>query len=375
MHISRKKNWRSVVSAVGVTLVMAASTVFSTACDSRKELVIYNWNEYIAENTVTRFEKAFPQYKVIYRTFENNETMYPNLDNAYDVIIPSEYMVARLIRENKIQELDWAKLPNVTKNLDPLFRTVKYSQDEEISSRVLEYAIPYLYCTVGLVYDANSVTLPTGTRDPEEIWGVLFDEQYKNKIGMYNSLRESIGVALNYSGYSINTLDDEELEAARELLVQQKVWLFPSRGVDTLKDKMATGELVASVAWSGDHLVILDRIRELGKGDEIDMRFVVPTGSNWSIDMMCIPNNAKNVDGAHAFINFMYDPDIALANCKFVGYSTPNIVAREMLDPKISGNLNYYPDEATLSTLEVYFSSEEYERKYSKVWEDIVDER
>ena len=375
MSMDRKKNWRSVISAIGVTLLMAAGTVFSTACDSRKELVIYNWNEYIAENTVTRFEKAFPQYKVIYRTFENNETMYPNLDNAYDVIIPSEYMVARLIRENKIQELDWAKLPNVTKNLDPLFKTVKYSQDEEISGRVLEYAIPYLYCTVGLVYDANSVSLPSGTRDPEEIWGVLFDEQYKNKIGMYNSMRESIGVALNYSGYSINTLNDQELEEARELLVKQKVWLFPSRGVDTLKDKMATGELVASVAWSGDHLVILDRIRELGKGDEIDMRFLVPTGSNWSIDMMCIPNNAKNVDGAHAFINFMYDPDIALANCKFVGYSTPNIVAREMLDPKISGNLNYYPDEATLSTLEVYFSSEEYERKYSKVWEDIVDER
>lgn len=371
MSIKKKKNWRKIISTLGLSIVMAAGTVISTACDSRRELVIYNWNEYIAENTVTKFEKAFPQYKVIYRTFENNETMYPNLDNAYDVIIPSEYMVTRLIREGRIRQLDWEKLPNVTKNMDPLFRTVKYSQDEIITERFLDYAVPYLYCTVGLVYDANLVDLPEGTRDPEEVWGVLFDEQYKNRIGMYNSMRESIGVALNYNGNSINTLDEEQLLEAKDLLVNQKIWLSPSRGVDTLKDKMAHGDLVASVAWSGDHLVILDRIREIGKSDEIDMRFVVPTGSNWSIDMMCIPMNAKNVDGAHAFINFMYDPDIALANCKFVGYSTPNIVAREMLDPKISSNPNYYPDEATLATLEVYFSSEEYEKKYSEVWDAI----
>lgn len=371
MSIKKKKNWRKIISTLGLSIVMAAGTVISTACDSRRELVIYNWNEYIAENTVTKFEKAFPQYKVIYRTFENNETMYPNLDNAYDVIIPSEYMVTRLIREGRIRQLDWEKLPNVTKNMDPLFRTVKYSQDESITERFLDYAVPYLYCTVGLVYDANLVDLPEGTRDPEEVWGVLFDEQYKNRIGMYNSMRESIGVALNYNGNSINTLDEEQLLEAKDLLVNQKIWLSPSRGVDTLKDKMAHGDLVASVAWSGDHLVILDRIREIGKSDEIDMRFVVPTGSNWSIDMMCIPMNAKNVDGAHAFINFMYDPDIALANCKFVGYSTPNIVAREMLDPKISSNPNYYPDEATLATLEVYFSSEEYEKKYSEVWDAI----
>ena len=365
------RNWKKIISTVGMSLILAAGAVFSTACDSRRELVIYNWNEYIAENTITKFEKAFPQYKVIYRTFENNETMYPNLDNAYDVIIPSEYMVTQLIRENRIRELDWSKLPNVTKNMDPLFKTVRYSQDEEITNHFLDYAVPYLYCTVGLVYDAKTITLPEGTRNPEEIWGVLFDEQYRNRIGMYNSMRESIGVALNYSGYSINTLDEQQLNEAKDLLVNQKIWISPSRGVDTLKDKMAHGDLVASVAWSGDHLVILDRIREIGKSDEIDMRFVVPTGSNWSIDMMCIPTNAKNVEGAHAFINFMYDPDIALANCKFVGYSTPNIVAKEMLDPKISSNPNYYPDEATLDTLEVYFSSEEYEKKYSEVWDAI----
>ena len=364
-HLSRR------ISSLALTAVMAASVVFSTACDSRKELVVYNWGEYIAEDTITKFEKAYPKYKVVYRTFEDNESMYPTLSNSYDVIIPSEYMVARLIREDRIQELDWAKLPNVTKYMDPMFRSVKYSQDSEISDIMLEYAIPYLYCTVGLVYDANRVEIPEGTTDPKVIWGVLFDEQYKNQIGMYKSMRESIGVALNYCGYSINTLNDAELEEAKQVLLDQKSKISPSLGVDNLKDKMASGELAASVAWSGDHVVILDRIEELGKSDDIDMQYILPTGSNWSVDMMCIPTNAKNVYGAHDFINYMYDPDIALANCEYVGYSTPNTAARDLLDPEISGNLSYYPDAATFATLEVYYSSSEYEEKYTEIWNTV----
>ncbi|MBP5492405.1 MAG: ABC transporter substrate-binding protein [Clostridiales bacterium] len=367
----KKRSWKKTFSALGVTALMTATTVFSTACDSRKELVVYNWGEYIAEDTISKFEKAFPQYKLVYRTFENNESMYPNLSNSYDVIIPSEYMVARLLREDRIQELDWSKLPNVTQYMDPMFKTVTYSQDKEISDIMLNYAVPYLYCTVGLVYDANRVDIPEDTTDPKEVWGVLFDDQYRNQIGMYDSMRESIGVALNYCGYSINTLDAGELEEAKQLLLDQKSRISPSRGVDNLKDKMASGELAASVAWSGDHVVILDRIDELGKSDEIDMRYILPAGSNWSVDMMCVPTNAKNVDGAHDFINYMYDPDIALANCEFVGYSTPNTAARAMLDPEVANNLSYYPDEATFATLEVYFSSSEYEEKYTEIWNTI----
>ena len=359
------------IAALGTTCLMAAASIFTTACDSRKELVVYNWGEYIAEDTITKFEKAYPKYKLVYRTFENNETMYPNLNNSYDVIVPSEYMVARLLREDRIQELDWAKLPNVTKYMNPLFRNVTYSQDKEISDLMLEYAIPYLYCTVGLVYDANRVELPEDTTDPKEVWGVLFDEQYKNQIGMYDSMRESIGVALNYCGYSINSLNADELNQAKQLLLDQKSKIAPSRGVDNLKDKMASGELAASIAWSGDHVVILDRIDELGKSDDIDMRFVLPAHSNWSIDMMCIPTNAKNVDGAHDFINFMYDPDIALANCEYVGYSTPNTAAYAKLDPEIANNKSYYPDEAVFASLEVYYSSSEYEEKYAEIWNTV----
>ena len=358
------------IAAVGVASFMLVTTVFSTACDARRELIIYNWGDFIAEDTITNFEKAYPKYKLVYRTFEDNETMYPNLDNSYDVIIPSEYMVARLLRENKLRDLDWDKLPNVEKYMDPMFRSVTYSQDKDINEGMLKFAIPYLYCTVGLIYDANRVELPDNTKDPKEIWGVLFDTQYRGKIGMYRSMRESIGVSLSYCGYSINTLNDAELAEAELLLLDQKAKVAPAMGIDNLKERMATGELVASVGWSGDHVVICERIKELGYTD-IDMRFVLPEGSNWSIDMMCIPTNAKNVNGAHAFINYMYDPDVALANCKFVGYSTPNTAAKAMLDPEIRNNPCYYPDEATFAQLEVYYSSEEYERKYGDIWKAI----
>lgn len=359
------------LASIGISAFLLFTSVCSTACDARKELVIYNWGDYIAEDTIANFEKTHSKYKVVYRTFEDNETMYPNLNNSYDVIIPSEYMVSRLLREDRLRDLDWDKLPNVKEYLDPLFYSVKYSRDKDINDAMLKFAIPYLYCTVGLIYDANRVDLPENTRDPKEIWGVLFDKQYKGKIGMYRSMRESIGVALNYCGYSINSIDDNELAQARQVLLDQKAEVAPALGIDNLKERMAKGDLVAAVGWSGDHLVISERIRELGKSGSIDMRFVLPSGSNWSVDMMCIPTNAKNVNGAHEFINYMYDPQVALANCQAVGYSTPNTAAWKMLDPKIANNPYYYPDAELFAQLEVYYSSEEYERKYEDIWKAI----
>ena len=257
------KSLRRLVSIASTAALLAVSMLGVTACDNRQELIIYNWGEYIAEDTIAKFEAAYPQYKVIYRTFETNETMYPNLDNTYDVIIPSEYMVCRLINEQRLQPLDMSLLPNVTANMDPMFNTMTYSQDEELSNEVLDYAIPYLYCTVGLVYDANRIDLPEGTTDPAVIWSVLFDEANAGNIGMYDSMRESIGVALNYLGYSINSMNEDELAEAMQLLIDQKTNINPTYGVDNLKDKMASGEMAASVAWSGDHIVMLDRIAEI----------------------------------------------------------------------------------------------------------------
>lgn len=369
------------ITAICLTMTLLASIGLSAGCGKslevtdesagQTEIVLYNWGEYIAEDTIANFEKAYPQYKVVSRYFETNEIMYPNLSNSYDVIIPSEYMVCRLIREEKLQKVDMSLLPNVTKNMDPLFSSVTYDEDKTLSDSVLSYAVPYMYCTVGLVYDANKVSLDPAVTDPKAVWGVLFDDQYKNKIGMYDSMRESIGVALNYLGYSLNTMDGTELAEAQQMLLDQKQNLAPTYGVDNLKDKLASGELVASAAWSGDHQVILSRIEELGNSDKIDLQYALPEGSNWSVDMMCIPSNAKNVEGAHAFINYMYDADIALANCEYVGYSTPNVEAKDMLTDEVKNNKSYYPDADTFKTLEIFFSNSTIEEAYTELWNTV----
>ena len=242
------KNVRKVIASL-TALVMTGSLILSCGCAKKQQLVIYNWGEYIADDTIAKFEAKFPQYEVVYRTFETNETiqyevvyrtfetnetMYPNLSNGYDVIIPSEYMVCRLIEEDWIQPLDWTKLPAVQQYMDPMFRSVTYTDNAEVSSQVLDYAVPYLYCTVGLVYDANKITLPEDTTDPKVIWDVLFDTESGNSIGMYDSMRESIGTALNYLGYSINSMDEAELKEALDLLIKQKSALRPAYGVDNL---------------------------------------------------------------------------------------------------------------------------------------------
>lgn len=369
------------IAAAGAAFALLLSATLTAGCgktlevgdetEGQTEIVVYNWGDYIDEGTVAQFEAAYPQYKVVYRTFETNETMYPNLANSYDVIVPSDYMVCRLIREDKLQKLDKSKLPNVTENMDPLFESQTYDSDKAVSDSVMEYSVPYMYCTVGLVYDANKVALDDSATDPKTVWGVLFDAQYKNQVGMYDSMRESIGAALNYLGCSLNTLDAGELAKARDLLIDQKKNLNPTYGVDNLKDKLASGELVAAEAWSGDHQVILSRIEELGNSDKIDLKYALPEGSNWSVDLMCIPKNAKNVEGAHAFINFMYDPDVALTNCEYVGYSTPNTAARDMLSDDVKNNKSYYPDAATFQTLEIYFSNAEIEETYTEIWNTV----
>ena len=361
----------AILGSIGLTASCSKSLEVSDESSGQTEIVLYNWGEYIAEDTIAKFEAAYPQYKVVSRYFETNETMYPNLSNSYDVIIPSDYMVCRLIRENKLQKLDMSLLPNVTKNMDPLFKTVTYDQDKTVSDSLLSYSVPYMYCTVGLVYDANKVALDPASTDPRTIWGVLFDRQYKNQVGMYDSMRESVGVALNYYGSSLNTTDAAQLEQARQLLLDQKKNMAPTYGVDNLKDKLASGELVASEAWSGDHQVILSRIKELGNSDKIDLKYVLPKGSNWSVDLMCIPSNAKNVAGAHAFINFMYDPEIALANCEYVGYSTPNVAAKDMLPDEVKNNKSYYPDTETFKSLELFYSSASIEEAYTALWNTV----
>jgi spermidine/putrescine-binding protein len=226
-------------------------------------------------------------------TYDDNEKMYAKLDKeSYDIIVPSDYMVARLIREEMLQPLDMSKLPNVSQYRDPRLASLQLDENPKISDKVADYAVPYMYCTVGLMYNAAELGAIDAT-SPQDVWKILFNPEWENRIGMYNSMRESIGVALNYLGNSLNSTDEAQLDQAKQLLIEQRQTVRPLVGIDELKDKYVSGELLAGVVWSGDHVVCQQRLEEEGQDPEI-LQYVLPEGSNLSVDMLCIPKNAKN---------------------------------------------------------------------------------
>lgn len=348
----------------------------------KSKLYVYNWGEFMSRESdswnfygtdyelsdvIADFEDAYPQYDVEYRTFDDNEMMYAQLATvSYDVIFPSEYMITRLMREDKLQPLDMSKLPNVAQYMDPLLKDVAWSPDAEENKALFDYAVPYLYCTVGMIYNQDEIEKPAGS-DPKDVWAPLFDSANKNRIGMYNSMRESIGVGLNYLGYSMNTLDQAELDEVMELLIRQRQEVAPILGIDELKDKFVSGELSAGVAWSGDHVVIQQRLQDAGLDPDV-FQFILPRGSNISVDMMAIPSTAKNVEGAHDFINFMYETEVAVKNAVYVGYSSPHLQAVAELPAAVTENESYYPGPELIATLETYNSTPEIDRTYDNLW-------
>ena len=377
------KNKQRILLIPGLLAILGTTVLGCSALDKREPILIYNWGEYMSReadtytlygedfeitDVIKDFEEAYPQYRVVYTTFDDNEKMYAKLETeTFDIIFPSEYMVTRLLREDKLQALDHSKLPNVEAYMNPALETINYAEDEAVNDKIMDYAVPYFYTTVGLIYNTEYIPQITGN-DPHTIWGPLFDEQWQNRIGMYNSMRESIGATLNYLGYSMNTLDEAALKEASDLLISQRQTVRPIVGIDELKDKYISGELVAGIAWSGDHTVVQQRLEEGGEDPE-QLQYALPEGSNISVDMMVIPEDAPNVEGAHAFINFMYEPEIALKNAVYVGYSTPHLDALSRLPAELSGNTAYYPDEDLLNTLEVYYSSAEIDQTYDEIWQ------
>lgn len=377
------KNWRKMLLIPAAVVISTTALLGCSVADDREPILVYNWGEYMSReedtyslygqeyeitDVVKEFEAQYPQYRVVYSYFDDNEKMYAKLETeTYDVIFPSEYMVTRLMREDKLQKLDRSKLPNVAEYMDPDMKEIHYTEDEAANSEILDYAVPYFYTTVGLLYNTEFIPSIDST-DPAVIWSYLFDEQWVNRIGIYNSMRESIGAALNYLGYSMNTVDAGELQEAQNLLIEQRQTVRPIVGIDELKDKYVSGELVAGIAWSGDHQVVRQRLED-GGADPSVIEYALPEGSNISVDMMIIPSDAPNPEGAHAFINFMYEPDVALKNAVYVGYSTPHLDALAKLPEELRSNEAYYPSAAVIDLLEVYESSDEIDRLYDEIWQ------
>ena len=318
------------------------------------EVVVYNWGEYINEDVIEMFEEEY-DIKVVYDTFTENEDMYPLISIGevnYDVVCPSDYMINRMIQEDLLAELNYDNIPNI-KNIDPAY--LKSAEEFDPGNK---YSVPYCWGTVGILYNKTMV------EEPVTSWSAIFDEKYAKEILMIDSVRDGMGIALKYLGYSMNTLEEAQLEEAKQLLIAQRPFV-QGYFVDEVRNKMIGGEAALGVIYSGE-AISTQRENE-------DLVYVVPDeGSNVWIDGWVIPKNADNKENAEKWINFMCREDIALMNFEEITYSTPNSAARELIeDADIKNSTVAFPDEATLERCETFKYLGETEEVYLKKWNEM----
>lgn len=347
-----KKTFTICKMLICVCIISLICIPFS-GCNGNKTVInVYNVGDYIDEEVIDMFEKENPGIKVNYETFYSNEEMYVKVANnstAYDVIVPSDYMVERLISEDLLLELDYNNIPNMS-NIGEQYLDHDYDKGNK-------YSVPYMWGTMGILYNKNMV------KEPVNSWKILWDSKYKNQIFMLDSERDMISITLRMLGYSMNSTDDAQLEEARKALSEQKELVLAYCG-DEVKDKMIAGEGAMTIAWSGDAFYCIQ--------ENPDLAYAIPEeGSNLWFDSMVIPKTSKHKAEAEKFIDFMCRPDIAKMNADYIGYSTANAAATELLDDSIKNNPLRYPDLSTLSNLEVFKYDKELSRKHADIWQQV----
>ena len=320
-----------------------------------EKVVVYNWGEYLDPEVLTMFEEE-TGIDVVYEEFETNEILYPKISSgaiAYDVICPSDYMIQRMIENDLLAEINFDNIPNV-KNIGKDYMEQSRQFDPEN-----KYSVPYCWGTVGILYNKTMVD------EPITSWSVLWDEKYKDSILMQDSVRDAFGVALKYLGYSLNSTDLDELQAAKNLLIEQKP-LVQAYVIDQVRDKMIGNEAALGVIYSGEAIYT--------QLENPNLEYVIPKeGSNVWIDSWVIPKNAKHKENAEAFINFLCRPDIAKMNFDYITYSTPNTAARELIeDPAIRNSKIAFPDASELERCETFqFLGDKNDAIYNKLWREI----
>lgn len=344
---------------LGFVLVCSALSLVLAGCGSsggeNGEVIVYNWGEYIDPETITMFEKE-TGIKVVYDEFETNEVMYPKVEagaTAYDVICPSDYMIQKMIEHDLLAEINFDNIPNVS-NIGRQY----FDQSKEFDPEN-KYSIPYCFGTVGILYNKTMVD------EPVDSWSVLWDEKYADNILMQDSVRDAFMVALKRNGNSMNTLDESELEAAKNALIEQKP-LVQAYVIDQVRDKMIGNEAAMGVIYSGE-AIYTQRENE-------DLEYVIPKeGTNVWIDSWVIPKNAPNKENAEAFINFMCREDIALINFEYITYSTPNTAAQALIeDEDIKGSPIAFPDLSRYDNLETFhYLGDDGDSLYNDLWKEV----
>lgn len=303
---------------------------------------VYNWGEYISDgsdgglNVNEEFTRR-TGIRVNYSTFQSNESLFAKLQNGgtkYDVVIPSDYMVSKMIEHDMLTKLDFSQLPNHI-YIDESFKNPEYDPTNE-------YSVPYTWGTVGIFYNKKMVT-----ESAENIsWDILWDPKYSGKILMFDNPRDAFAISQIRLRIPLNTRNKTNWLRAAEDLKTQKT-LVQAYVMDQIFDKMGNGEAALAPYYSGDAALLTQQNKDIG--------FVIPQqGTNKFVDAMCIPKNAGHISEAFAYINFMCDPEIATENIKYVGYSSPSTEVIRRLDSSIANDKDRYPDEDTLKNAQVF---------------------
>lgn len=317
------------------TLQVSDPDFYTRFKDDDITINVYNWGEYISdgqeEGTLdvnAEFTKL-TGINVNYTTYATNEELYAKLKGggcSYDIIIPSDYMISRMIKEDMLLPLDFENIPNMQYIME---KFVNPEYDPENA-----YSVPYTWGTVGILYDTSVIDL-----EPEDVdWDLLWNADYIDEILMFDNPRDAFAIAEIRLGYSLNTENLSELRNAADLLQEQKS-VIQAYVMDEIFDKMGAGEALIAPYYAGDALVIME--------DNEDLNFVIPaSGTNLFIDAICIPTGSKHKEAAELYINFLCEPDIAYATTSYIGYSTPNTAAYDMLDEEIKNDgISYLDDE------------------------------
>ena len=348
---SMKKLYSFLAGIVAIILVLwGIATHLDSKINSRdsQKLVIYNWGDYIDPELLTQFTEE-TGIQVQYETFDSNEAMYTKIKQGgttYDIAIPSAYMINKMTAAKLLVPLAYSKL-EALEHIGPEFLNQSFDPGNKFS-------IPYFWGTLGIVYNETMVD------EAPEHWDDLWKPEYKNSIMLFDGAREVLGLGLNSLGYSLNSKDTQQLEETVDKLYK----LTPNIKAivaDEMKGYMIQNNAAIGVTFSGEASQMLEKNENL--------RYVVPTeASNLWFDNMVIPKTVKNQDAAYAFINFMLKPENALKNAEYVGYSTPNLPAKELLPEEKKEDKAFYPDPETMKHLEVY---EKFDHKWTGKYSDL----
>ena len=323
------------------------------------EIDVYNWGEYVANDSVNFLDvnedfEALTGIKVNYTLFSSNEELYTKLKSGgtnYDVIVPSDYMIGKMIGEGMLQKLNFDNIPNY-RYIDEKYKNANFDPTNE-------YSVPMYWGVVGIIYNSAMV-------DEEDLtgWDILWNEKYADNMLMFSNSRDAFALALLDLGYSFNTTDAMEIEEAAGHLRAQKP-LVQAYVMDEIYDKMEGGEAAVAPYYNGDAVLMMD-VNE-------DLDFYVPENTSIFIDSMCIPTGAQHKEAAEMYINYMCESTVAAANSYYVGYSTPHTGAMELLDEELVENEIAYPEDELIASLDAFLTlPQDTSALTDKLWTDIM---